>query len=64
MRSPARKRSPMRIDCDGGYSVNVGPIVHEATTYQLIPLRHAIKQRGVYVDARWGRGGRDKPDWY
>jgi len=54
----------MRLDRDGGYGLNVGPTVQDGITGKHFPAIHAMRQRGVIIDSRWGRGGRDKPDAY
>jgi hypothetical protein len=64
MRSPARRRPIPRLDRDGGYAIFCGPTVRDGVTGKQFPAIHAMRQRGVIVDARWGRGGRDKPDGY
>lgn len=64
MKSRARRRPLPRVRANGGFGVFYGPTVVDGVTGFQFPGQFAITQRGVIVDRRWVRGGRDRPDTY
>lgn len=64
-RSKARRRPlPRWRDQRTGERVFRGPVVQDAVSGFSIPLELAVKQRGGWVDRRFSRGTRDRPDDY
>mgnify|MGYP001615217443 CR=1 FL=1 len=61
MRSNARRRPPRRRRGEnGGGWVGYGALVEDGIRGVRIPLREAVKQRGVWVSRDYRRGALDR----